>query len=226
MVDTRSNMQLADLNAKPHVEKSLQNLIDCAIDVWSYPLPGSLHNQKLCISQFHEPNHINCEQKKKSEIKKTKILSARNRTTKDHANQIWKHRAIILSLFVRTWILRGLKISQVFCTNIIYLYEHNYCISVHHPRCKNHHKTPLNVTSPIRTTLHTKIHMYTLVHKILPRNPAIWLSLHFLHVYIINTQTRNSAVWISLHFTTFFTCLYYIHANKCCPILHKNITNF
>ena len=43
MVETRSNIQLADLNSKPDGVKSLQNLIDHAIGAQLYPPPGSLH---------------------------------------------------------------------------------------------------------------------------------------------------------------------------------------
>ena len=88
MVDTRSNMQLADLNSKPHGRKSLLNIIDHSIGVRFYPPPGSLHYQQLRLGKFHEPNHINCEQKKKIEIKKTKISSACNRTMKSRADNI------------------------------------------------------------------------------------------------------------------------------------------
>ena len=88
MVDTRSNMQLADLNSKPHGRKSIQNIIDRAIGAQLYPPSGSLHYNQLRLSQFHDPAHINCEQKKKSEIKKKKISSALNRTTKSHIDQI------------------------------------------------------------------------------------------------------------------------------------------
>ena len=59
IMDTRSNMQLADLNSKPRGGKSLQNIIYCAIGVQMYPLPGSLQYQQLRLGQFHEPNHIN-----------------------------------------------------------------------------------------------------------------------------------------------------------------------
>ena len=72
MADTRSNMQLAYLNSKLHDRKSLQNLIDRAIGVQFYPHPGSLHYQQLHIGHFHEPNYINCDQNKKSDIKKKK----------------------------------------------------------------------------------------------------------------------------------------------------------
>ena len=85
MVDTRSTMQLSDLNSKHHGGKNLQNTIDHAIRFLFYPPPGSLHYHKLRMGHFHEPTNINCEQKKKSEIKKTKISSAHNRTTKAHA---------------------------------------------------------------------------------------------------------------------------------------------
>ena len=87
-MDKISNMQLADLNYKPHGVKILRNIIDCAIGVRFYPPPGSLHYQKLSISQFHEPTHTNYYQKNKSEIKKTKISSARNCTTKSRADKI------------------------------------------------------------------------------------------------------------------------------------------
>ena len=87
MIDTRSNMQLADINSKPHGGKSLQNIIDRAISFRFYPPPVSLHYQQLCLCHFHEPNHINYEQKNKSEIKKTKISSAHNRTTKHRGDQ-------------------------------------------------------------------------------------------------------------------------------------------
>ena len=40
MVDTRSNMQLTDLNSKPHGGKGLQNPIDRVIGVRFYPPPG------------------------------------------------------------------------------------------------------------------------------------------------------------------------------------------
>ena len=63
MMNARSNMQLADLNYKPHGGKSLQNLIDFANGVRFHPPPGSLHYQQLCLGQFYDPTHINCEQK-------------------------------------------------------------------------------------------------------------------------------------------------------------------
>ena len=78
-------MQLSDLNSKHHGGKSLQNIIDRAIRVLFYPPLVSLHYHKLRMGHFHEPTHINCEQKKKSDIKKTKISSAHNRTTKARA---------------------------------------------------------------------------------------------------------------------------------------------
>ena len=70
MVDTRSNLQRDDLNFKPHGGKSLQNIIDRAIDAQFYPLQVSLHYQKLRLGQFHDPTYINSEKKKKSEINK------------------------------------------------------------------------------------------------------------------------------------------------------------
>ena len=88
MVDIRPNTQLADLNYNPNGGKSLQNIIDHAIGVQLYPPPGSLHYQHLRNGQFHDPNHINCEENKKSEIKNTTIPSAHNRITKACADQI------------------------------------------------------------------------------------------------------------------------------------------
>ena len=83
---------------------------------------------------------------------------------------------------------------------IYFIYTNmNNRIIVNHPRCKHHPKIPTRVT-PLYiqsfTTIHKKIHPYALVHKSLPRQPATWLLLHFLHSYIINTQT---------HFVTSFT---------------------
>ena len=92
------------------------------------------------------------------------------------------------------------KSPAYFCPNILYLYGHNCRISVHHPRCKHHQKIPPHVTPLYCTTLHTKIHLYVLVYKILPINPSIWILLHFLHAYIINVQTRNPFIWISIYF--------------------------
>ena len=40
IVETRSNMQLADLNSKPHSGKILRNLIYRAIGYRFYPPPG------------------------------------------------------------------------------------------------------------------------------------------------------------------------------------------
>ena len=88
MVDTRSNMQLADLNYKPHGGKSLRIIIDCAIGAQFYPPPGSLHFQQLRLGHFHETNHINCDKNKTSEIENTTISSAHNRTKKSCADQI------------------------------------------------------------------------------------------------------------------------------------------
>ena len=81
MMDTRSNMQLADLNSKRHGGKSLINPIDRTIGSRFYYSTGSVHYKILQLDQFHGPSRINCEQKKRSEIKMTKISNVRNRTT-------------------------------------------------------------------------------------------------------------------------------------------------
>ena len=88
MVDTRSNMQLSDLNYRLHGGKGLQNLIDCAFGVQFYPPPGLLHYQLLPLGKFHGTTHISCYQRKKIDIKKMEISSARNCTTKDRADPI------------------------------------------------------------------------------------------------------------------------------------------
>ena len=88
MVDTRSKMKLADLNSKPYGGKSLINIIDRAIGAHFYSPPGSVHYKLLCLDQFYGTSHINCEKKKKSEIKMTKISDVRNRTTKPRSAQI------------------------------------------------------------------------------------------------------------------------------------------
>ena len=88
IVDTRSNMQLSDLNSKPRGGKSLRNIIYRAIGSHFYPPPVSVHYKLLFLKQFHGTTRINCEQKKNSEIQNTKISYARNRTTKPRASQI------------------------------------------------------------------------------------------------------------------------------------------
>ena len=88
MVDTRSNMQLSDLNYKPQIGKSLRNIIDRAIGTRFYTPPESLHYQLLFLGQFCGTDHINCDKKKKTDIIKTSIPSARNPTTKACVDQI------------------------------------------------------------------------------------------------------------------------------------------
>ena len=70
MVDTISNMQLVDLNSKPHGGKSLRNIIYCSIGSHLYPPTRSMHYQLLCLDHFHGPTHINCRKKKKGNLKK------------------------------------------------------------------------------------------------------------------------------------------------------------
>ena len=83
------------------------------------------------------------------------------------------------------------KSPAYFRPNILYLYVHDYRISVHHPRCKYRQKSPPHVT-PLRcTTLHTKIQMYALVHKSLPRKPIIQLYYIF---YVSISSTREQKI--------------------------------
>ena len=102
MVDTRSNIQLSDLSSKPHGEKSLQIFTDCSIGAQLYTPPGSLHHHLLQLGQFHGPTHINLEQKKKINMNKAKISSARNRNKKSSTDKIIKYRSFLVSLYVRT----------------------------------------------------------------------------------------------------------------------------
>ena len=52
-VDTRSNMQLADLNSKPYGGKVLINQIGSAIGAHFYPSIGSEHYKILFLDQIH-----------------------------------------------------------------------------------------------------------------------------------------------------------------------------
>ena len=53
MVDTRSNIKLAELNYKNHGGKSLRDLVDCAVGECFYNPPGSDHHKLICIDRFH-----------------------------------------------------------------------------------------------------------------------------------------------------------------------------
>ena len=64
MVDTRSNMQLADLNSEPLDGKILRNIVDSAILSRFYPTPGLEHYKLLRLYQFSGTSHINFEQEK------------------------------------------------------------------------------------------------------------------------------------------------------------------
>ena len=88
MVDTRSNIQLADLNSKPQGRKSFRNIIDRTIGVQFYPPIGSLHYHQLFLASFMIQLTPIVSKKKKSEIKRTKVSSARTRTTKARTDQI------------------------------------------------------------------------------------------------------------------------------------------
>ena len=139
--------------------------------------PVSLHYQLLHMDHLHGSNHINCEQKNKSEIKKTKQYPVNTIVLQTPA-QIISKNTMHFSIFICTdvniqMITIHLRISVIIyhiCTNT------NNRIIVNHLHCKNHPKrlprvTPLCLQSC--TTIHTKIHLYALVHKIPPRNPTI-----------------------------------------------------
>ena len=52
MVDTRSNMQLADLKSKPRGGKGIINIIDCGIVDLFYPRPGPVHYKLIFLEKF------------------------------------------------------------------------------------------------------------------------------------------------------------------------------
>ena len=97
MVDTISNMQLADLKYKLHGGKIIRNIIYSAIGAGLYPTPGSEHYRLICLDQFHWPSHINRDQEKKIEIKMMKFSNARNSTTNTRANYILRYHALFVS---------------------------------------------------------------------------------------------------------------------------------
>ena len=74
MVDTRSNMQLDNLNYKSHCRKSLRDIIDCVIGFRFYPTSGSEHYKLLHIEQFHVPSNINGNHKNNNETTFTRIV--------------------------------------------------------------------------------------------------------------------------------------------------------
>ena len=55
MVDTRSNIQLTDLNAKPHGDPILRDFIDCAIYARFYPPPAPTITHFLASISFMYP---------------------------------------------------------------------------------------------------------------------------------------------------------------------------
>ena len=68
----------------------------------------------------------------------------------------------------------------------------NNRVIVNHLGCKHRQKIPPHVT-PLclqsRTTIHTNIHPYALVHTTLPIKPIIWISLHF-SIHISSTRRQ------------------------------------
>ena len=69
MVDTRSNMQLYDLNSKPHGGQSIRNLNDCAIGVRFYPPPGSKYHTLLSFEKLYGPTHHQTNTREKANAK-------------------------------------------------------------------------------------------------------------------------------------------------------------
>ena len=69
MVDTISNMQLADLNSNPHGRKSLRDIIDRTIGICFYPPLVSEHYKLICLDSFNGSTKINNNFSKKDETK-------------------------------------------------------------------------------------------------------------------------------------------------------------
>ena len=69
MVDTRSNIQLADLNSKPHEVKSLRDPIYRAIGVRFYNPPGSEHDKLLHLKHLQGSTHHQVQSHDKPEEK-------------------------------------------------------------------------------------------------------------------------------------------------------------
>ena len=70
MVNTRSNMYLADLKSKPHGGKGLRDVIDLVVVLCYYPAQGSEHYNLLCPEMFHGSIHVN-DNNSKNNVKKT-----------------------------------------------------------------------------------------------------------------------------------------------------------
>ena len=111
MVDTRSYMQLDDLNSKPHGGKGLQDIINPAIGVCVYPPPGSKQYTLLILDKFHGSTNINDNH---SEIKILNSLFLYNVIHQTHAGNI---RTKILSLTMYTYVdLKKRAFFKTFCT--------------------------------------------------------------------------------------------------------------
>ena len=73
MADTRSKIQLADLNSKPHGGKILRDIADRAIGVRFYSTPGLKHYKPLRLDRFCGSTHINVNHRNNDEAKVTWI---------------------------------------------------------------------------------------------------------------------------------------------------------
>ena len=71
MVDTRSNMQLADLKSKPHGGKILRDIIELTTGDFFYPFQGSEHYKLFRLKMSHGYTHINDKHGKNNETKIT-----------------------------------------------------------------------------------------------------------------------------------------------------------
>ena len=76
-----------------------------------------------------------------------------------------------------------------FYTNTFNFTNKNNRIIVHQPRCKHHSKIPPHV--PLlciqsHTTIHTKIHPYALLHKVLQESPPYYF-YYIFYIHITST---------------------------------------
>ena len=139
MVDTRSKMQLSDLNSEPHVRKSLRNLIDRTIGVCFYPPPVSQNHKLLCLDKFHEYTHINDNHRKIMRQNSHELYNVLHQTCAGKLrieilslttfNQLYymKKYCAFVKLFVRLWINQWMNITCVFT----YMTAHNMRITSH-----------------------------------------------------------------------------------------------
>ena len=85
IVDTISNLQLDDLNSKPHGGPILRDLINRKIGARLYPPPGSIYHPLPCLENFYGPTHHETNSHDKSNTKN----EVYNVLCKDHMGKLY-----------------------------------------------------------------------------------------------------------------------------------------